>query len=257
MGIFNKLFGEKTEPAFAVLSREAKEALPVLPVLKRTGQYGMSGAHTTPFVLTNNKDTALHIAFTQDVDGVFYYLTDNDLQNPAIHSQFLKWKENIDVYVFEPYLPAKLNLLENMQGCIVFAAGYEHSAEKIFSASFLTTLCDSLKTDQLIISTPRRGLLMATSYQEEFMMLENFFYTHQDGWQNDTDGSEFITDMVFVANKTRILYAALPDFRINVYEKDGNYKISYSTTGELLEKDGNIHFQAMLERSKIDVIWPV
>lgn len=94
---------------------------------------------------------------------------------------------------------------------------------------------------------------MATSYHEDFKMLENFFFTHQDAWKDNADGGELITEMVFVANKCGILYALPPDFRINLYEKDGNYKILYSTTSDLLEQGEQINFQAMLDRNKINI----
>lgn len=256
MGILDKLWSKKTAPTPPVLSGADKETLPVLPLITRMDHLRTPGIYTIPFLQYHGDETALNIAFTQEAGGTLYYLTEKDLENPAINSQFLKWRENIDSYVFEPYLPQKLNLLENVQNRIVFAAGHYHSSEKILSAVSLTELCDILQTDQIIVSIPRRGLLMATSYDEDFMMLENFFFTHQDGWQNDNDGSEFITDLVFVANKTGIMYAATIDFRINLYEQQGRYKLSYSTTGELFEKDGAINFRAILERNKINVQLP-
>jgi hypothetical protein len=42
-------------------------------------------------------------------------------------------------------------------------------------------------------------------------------------------------------------------FRINLYERDGQFKLVYSTLDELFNENGQIDFQSIMERNKIPV----
>lgn len=150
MGIFDKILGKKQHTDIQPLNKEAKESLPVLPVIKRDDWQGLSTAHAIPFVVADGREIDLFIVFAQDTGDRLHYLSKDDLKNSAILAQYNKWHKNIDEYRYEPYMPETLNLISKVDGRIVFAAGHHHSGEKIFSTAFLTDLCDMLNTDEII-----------------------------------------------------------------------------------------------------------
>ena len=245
MGFFKKIFGKPTPETSPI----EKDKVPVYPMIKDARWQGTSLAVHYPFVkLGDNLDLA--IVFPQDAGDRFEYLTPHDLHNEAIKNNFEKWQSNIDQYPFEIESP------EQLKNRIIFASGQDHSAEKILSSAFLAEACRVLNTDKLIISTPRRRCLMITSYHEDFLMLETFFHLHFIAYREDDYGNEVITEMVFVADNKKVEYAVPLGFRINMYEKEGQRKLVYSTMDDLFDENDQINFQKVIEEKKIPVIYP-
>ncbi|MGE7776832.1 hypothetical protein ACQKLP_19090 [Chitinophaga sp. NPDC101104] len=246
MGFFKKLFG-KAEPDNPSATIE-KDRVPVFPMIKDARWQGVPHAVHHPFVKIGDQ-LELVIVFAQDAGDKFQYLTPKDLEDPSIKSNFEKWQQNIDDY------PHEFDLPESMAGRIIFDSGEDHSAEKILSPAFLAEACKALNTDQLIISTPRRRCLMITSYHETFLMLENFFWFHFLAWREEEYGNEVITEMVFTADAEKVRYAVPLGFRMNLYEKDGQRKLTYSTMDDLFDENGQINFQWIIEKNKVPVLY--
>ncbi|RAJ05485.1 hypothetical protein LX64_02643 [Chitinophaga skermanii] len=245
MGFLNKLFGKPGAPAIAV----EKDKVPVYPMIKDARWPGLAHAAFIPFVQTGDT-LELAIVFPQDAGDKFEYITQQDLQNEAIKVNFSQWQQNIDAYPFAIDWP------EPLRRRIFVTPEEDHAAEKILSPAFLAEACKLLKTDKLLISAPRRRFLMMTSYYEEFKNLELFFYYHFNDFKDDTSGCEIITDMIFVADAQQVQYAAPLSFRMNLYEKDGQMTLSYSSMEDLFDENGYINFQAIIEAKKIPVMWP-
>ena len=248
MGIFKKLFGKTPEPVKPVYSGVEKDKVPVYPMIKDARWQGMQHAVHYPFVKVG-ETLELAIVFPQDGGDRFEYITNADIENEAVRENFGKWQENINQY------PYKLEVSERLRKRVVFASGEDHSSEKILSAAFLAEACKTLNTDKLIISAPRRRCLMITSYYEEFAMLETFFHLHFIAWREDDYGNEPITEMVFVADAGKVQYAVPLGFRINMYEKDGQTKLVYSTMDDLFDENGQINFQQIIEKNKVAVLY--
>ncbi|QEC45241.1 hypothetical protein [Pseudobacter ginsenosidimutans] len=245
MGFFKKIFG-KSAPETAPIE---KDKVPVYPMIKDARWQGISLAVHLPFVkLGDNLDLA--IVFPQDAGDRFEYITPHDLQIEAIKNNFEKWQSNIDEYPYE------IEISEQLNRRVIFASGSDHSSEKILSSAFLAEACRVLNTDKLIISAPRRRCLMITSYYENFQMLETFFHLHFIAYREDDYGNEVITEMVFVSDNNKVQYAVPLGFRINMYEKDGQRKLVYSTMDDLFDENGQINFQNIIERNKIPVSYP-
>jgi hypothetical protein len=87
-------------------------------------------------------------------------------------------------------------------------------------------------------------------------MLENFFYFHFVAFREEDYGNEVITEMVFVADANKVEYAVPLGFRMNLYEKDGQRKLVYSTMDELFDEKGQVNFQKIIEKNKIPVTLP-
>jgi len=244
MGFFDKLF-KKNEPE-QVVQEISKAAVPVYPMIKNAEWKGMHLAKALPFLMVGDQ-LDLAVVFAQDAGDRFQYITEADLQQPDIAENFNQWKDNINEY------PYDIELGESFGNRIIFASGEDHSAEKILSAAFLAEACRALNTDKLVISIPRRRCLMLTSYHEDFNMLETFFYLHFIAWREEQYGNEPITEMIFLANKDKVEYAVPLGFRINLYEKDGQRLLSYSTMDELFDENEQINFQKIMEQNKIAV----
>ncbi|RFS26681.1 hypothetical protein DVR12_02520 [Chitinophaga silvatica] len=248
MGFLKKLFG-KSESNNPPAPDIEKDKVPVFPMIKDARWKGMPYAEYIPFVKWN--DTLdLALVFVQDAGDKFEYITKTDLENEAIRENFNKWQDNINNYPYE------FEVSEELNGRVIMAPGEDHSSEKILSPAFLAEACKRLKTDKIIISAPRRRCLMITSYHEDFLMLETFFYLHFIAFREEDYGNELITEMVFVADENKLQYAVPLGFRINLYEKDGQKRLSYSTSDDLFDENDQINFQKIIERNKIRVLLP-
>lgn len=248
MGFLKKLFG-KSETTTTKSPDLEKDKVPVYPMIKDARWKGMPYAVNYPFVKLNDT-TDLAIVFAQDAGDRFEYITKADIDNEAIKENFNKWQQNINNYPFE------IEGAEDLKDRIIMASGEDHSSEKILSPAFLVEACKKLNTDKIIISTPRRRCLMITSYHEDFLMLETFFYLHFVAFREESYGNELITEMVFVADANQLQYAVPLGFRINLYEKDGRKKLTYSTSDDLFDENDQINFQKIIERNKIPVQLP-
>ncbi|MBO9635728.1 MAG: hypothetical protein J7578_21670 [Chitinophagaceae bacterium] len=246
MGIFKKLFRKSSTP---VPQKIEKDKVPVYPMIKDARWKGTPYAMHYPFVQLGEA-LELAIVFAQDAGDKFEYLTKDDMLNEEINKNFHNWQENINHYPFE------IEIAEDLRNRVIFASGQDHSAEKILSAAFLAEACKVLNTDKLIISIPRRRCLMITSYHEDFLMLETFFHLHFIAYREEEYGNEVITEMVFVADKDKVQYAAPLGFRINMYEKDGQRKLVYSTMDDLFDQNDQINFQSIIEKNKIPIQLP-
>lgn len=247
MGLFKKLFGKSSAAGTPQIE---KDKVPVYPMIKDGRWNGLPHVRHLPFVKQHN-NLELAIVFAQDGGEQFIYVTETDLQQEAIQSNFEKWKHNIDQYPFE------MEISEKLDKRILFASGEDHASEKILSASFLEQACVALNTNRLLISIPRRRCLMITSYHENFATLETFFHLHFIAYREEEYGNEIITEMVFVANNKQVEYAVPLGFRMNLYEKEGQRKLVYSTTDELFDENNQINFQKIIERNKVPVILSV
>lgn len=145
------------------------------------------------------------------------------------------------------YLPPAL---ENR---LITTSGEDFSAEKILSPAFLAEACLALNTDKLVISIPSRRTIMIISYQEDFNLLEEFFWLHFRAWGNEEYGNEPITEMIFLANQHKVEYAVPLGFQLNLYEKDGQQVLSHATIDDLFHGSEQIDFQQIMERNKIAV----
>jgi hypothetical protein len=242
MSFFSKLFKkQEIEPATQEID---KAQIPIFPMIKSAEWRGITHATSLPFV-TIEGQLDLAIVFAQDAGESFQYITPPDLQKPGVQENYDKWQSNIDNY---PYEIALAEVLDNQ---IATASGEDHSAEKILSPAFLAEACEVLKTDKLLISIPRRRCLMLTSYYGDYKLLEDFFRLHFKAWREEDYGNEVITEMVFLADKDKVTHAVPLGFRINVYEKDGQFVLSYSTMEDIFEEGEQINFQNIMERKKI------
>ncbi|MGX5819497.1 hypothetical protein ACWKWU_14975 [Chitinophaga lutea] len=246
MGFFKNLFGKPSKPEPTPIE---KDKVAVYPMIKDARWQGTSHSVHYPFVKIGDTPD-LAIVFAQDAGDRFQYITPEDLANEAVKANFEKWQQNIDAYLYE------IELSDRYHQRIALASGEDHSAEKILSSAFLAEACQTLHTDKLIISAARRRCLAMTSYHEDFLMLESFFRLHFDIWRDEGYGNELITEMVFVADDKKVLFAVPLGFRINIYEKDGVYKLVYSTMDDLFDENGQINFQQIIEKNKIPVTYP-
>lgn len=246
MGFFDKLFKKQNPEQPSVKADINKAQVPVYPMLKSAEWQGINLVTSLPFVVIKG-ELHLAIVFPQDAGDRFEYITPRDLEQPGVPENYNQWQSNIDAYPYE------IVLSKSFDNRVATASGEDHSAEKILSPAFLAEACKALNTDKLVISAPRRRCLMITSYHEDFLLLEDFFRLHFSAWREDDYGNEPITEMVFLADKNKVTHAVPLGFRINVYEKDGNYKVSYSTMDDLFDENDQINFQHIMERNKVEV----
>jgi len=167
------------------------------------------------------------------------------MQNEEVKTQVNQWKNNIAAVDFELFSP------ESWHDRVYFNQPADFSNEKIFDPAFIAKACELLKTDKLIISIARRHRMQITNYYDDFQHLEDFFWSHFCIWRGENDlDDEVISEMVIVAEKNQITHIVPLGFRMNMYEKDGQRLLNYSTMDDFGDE---IDFQQIIEKNKIAV----
>mgnify|MGYP003575078070 CR=1 FL=1 len=157
-----------------------------------------------------------------------------------------EWQNNIKE------VESELFTAEELDGFIYFNEPGDYSNEKIFDPNFINAACEKLNTDKVIISISRRHMLQVTSFYNDFKDNEMFFWRHFSAWRNSDLPDEVITEYVLIGEKDKgIADIVLMGFRMNAYEKDGKYVLSYSVFDDGDSPIGDkIDFAEIIERRK-------
>ena len=238
MSIIKRLFGSKDRQAVIPDPHKTtadKQAYAVYPRIRNADWKNLETVYYQPL------GGDLVLTFVQDIDGRMEYITKEEaaLLEPVIHN----WKNNITA------VPFSLFSTDDWDGKVLFNEPGDFSNEKIFDPAFLQNACEQLKTDKLVISISRRYRTMLTSFHETFALLERFFYSHFTTWRDTELGGDAITEYVLLANTVLVTHIVPLGFRMNLYKKDGQKLLSYSTMDEIGD---TIDFQKIMEcRSQV------
>lgn len=249
MKLFKNLFGTKNNNTVnptkiqAENSIEEKLQFKVFPRIKNLQSQNFDIVYHRPL------GGDLTLTFVQDINDTITYV----LKSEADQLKHLidEWENNISQVGFDIFTTEEWN------GLIYFNEPGDYSNEKIFDINFVNTVCDQLNTDRVIFSISRRHRMQMTNYYNGFKDNENFFLKHFNVWRDRELLDEVISEYILVGERNKgILHIADLGFRMNMYERDGEYLLSYSVLDDGDNALGDkIDFEEIIEKRKEKFIY--
>lgn len=237
MGLLDKLFGTKKEVKPETENLD-KRGFKVYPCIKSAQWPHLAMFYNVPL------GGDLVLVFAQDINDRFHYLTKEEAEQREFQELLSCWRKNIQELSFDLFSPQSWN------NRVFFNQPGDFSNEKIFNPNFIKKACELLNTDKVVISISRRHRMQITSFYAEFLLMEDFLFSHFSIWRNSDLDDEVITEMVLIAEKDRITHIVPLGFRMNLYEKDGQRLLNYSAMDKIGDK---IDFQEIMEKNKIEI----
>ncbi len=249
MKLFKNLFGNKNNSTLiptknqAAYSIEEKLQFKVFPRIKNVQSQNFDTVYHRPL------GGDLTLTFVQDIKDIITYI----LKSEADQLKHLidDWENNISQVGFDIFTTEEGN------GLIYFNEPGDYSNEKIFDINFVNTVCDQLKTDKVIFSISRRHRMQMTNYHNDFKDHENFFLKHFNVWRDRTLPDEVISEYILVGERNKcILHIADLGFRMNMYERNGEFLLSYSVFDDRDNPlGGKTDFEEIIEKRKEKFIY--
>lgn len=157
----------------------------------------------------------------QDINDIITYILKSEAEQ--LKHLIDEWENNISHVEFDIFITEEWN------GLIYFNEPADYSNEKIFDINFVNTVCDQLNTDKVIFSISRRYRMQMTSYYNNFTDHEKFFLNHFNVWKDSALPDEAISEYILIGEKNKgVMCIADLGFRMNLFNKDGQYLLSYS-----------------------------
>jgi hypothetical protein len=197
MGIFDRIFGNGDTESDKRVEKEIEqiksgEIKKIYPILKPGDWVGIKAGAVRKTLLGTAENPELVIAYGYDAPTNFVFLMPQDLEgkdpNEIINDAF----KNLEDYNQDFELSTTLN------GRVLLASGQDFSSEKILCKNHMMRAHELLKTEELLVSIPRRRCMMITSRKEDRELLDLFVRLHKDAWSDDSYGNPPILDALFV-----------------------------------------------------------
>lgn len=240
MKLFKKIFGKNKQinSEQSVYTIEEKLQHKVYPRIKNTVSQNFDIVYHKPL------GGDLTLTFIQDINDTIVYIQKSEVDQ--LKHLIDEWRNNISEVEYD------LFTTEGWNGLIYFNEPGDYSNEKIFDLKFIDAVCDKLNTDKVIFSISRRHRMQVTNYYNDFKDNESFFWSHFQVWRDSELSDEVLTEYILVGEKNKgILNIAHLGFRMNMYEKEGQYLLSYSVYDDGDNHFGeNTNFSEIIERRK-------
>jgi len=244
MNIIKKLFGNKNnekqktkidEPEYTI---EEKLKHKVYPRIKNIESQNFDRVYHKPL------GGDLTLTFVQDINDRLTYIQKTEVEQ--LKHLINEWENNIKEVEYD------LFTTEEWNGLIYFNEPNDYSNEKIFDLEFVNSVCNTLNTDKVVFSISRRHRMQVTSYYNDFKDNESFFWKHFSIWRDSSLSDEVISEYVLVGEKGKgVTDIAHLGFRMNLYERDGQYLLSYSVFDDGDSPIGDkIDFADIIEKRK-------
>jgi len=249
MKLFKNLFGNKNENIVsktknqATYSIEEKLQFKVFPRIKNIHSQNLGTVYHRPL------GGDLVLTFVQDINDAMTYVLSSEADQ--LKHLIDEWEQNISQIEFDIFTT------EDWHEIVYFNEPGDYSNEKIFDINFVNTVCAQLKTDKVIFSISRRHRMQMISYYSTFKNHENFFLKHFDVWRDHELPDEIISEYILVGEQNRgIRYISDLGFRMNMYERNGEFLLSYSSFDDGANPLGDkIDFEEILEKRKVKFVY--
>ena len=197
MGLFKRVFGGGDKESDKKVEQEidrikSGEIHKIYPILKPGDWVGLRAGCVRQTLFGNPEAPKLVVGFGYDAPDNFIFLTHDDLETKDPNAILAEAYENLENY------PSEFETTETPNGQILTASGKDFSAEKILCASHMLKAHELLKTNELLVSIPRRRCMMVISKQAGQELQDTFHHLHNVTWNDDSYGNAPILNALYV-----------------------------------------------------------
>lgn len=197
MGLFKRVFGKEDPESDKRIEREIEqiksgEITKIYPILKPGNWVGVKAGALKQTILGTQENPELVIAFGYDAPTNFVFLTPKDIEGKDPNVLLQEAFDNLESYLQDFEVSATLN------NRVLLASGKDFSSEKILCKSHMMKAHELLKSNELLVSIPRRRCMMVTSKHENKELLNTFIRLHKDAWEDDSYGNPPIMYALFI-----------------------------------------------------------
>ncbi len=211
MGIFDKLFGKKTEKDQEIKISEKQmagfssdvdkiksgEITKIYPILKPGDWIGIKAKALRSTLIGTQEDPKLVIGFGYDAENSFIFLTYDDLAKRKIESILEEAYQNLEDY--------EVPINEVVPGKVAIIDGEDFCSEKILDKKFMRAMHQKLNSDKLLVSIPRRRCMMMSSEFEDEKIIDQFMSVHNSTWNDPSYGNALIINELFQVENGEIV----------------------------------------------------
>jgi len=197
MSLFKRIFGNGNKESDKQVEKdieqiESGKITKVYPILKPGDWVGIKAGAIKQTLIGTQEAPQLVVGFGYDTPSNFVFLMPRDLKNKDPNKILEEAYKNLDA------VSSEFEISEKLGGKVITASGNDFSAEKILSKNHMLKAHRLLKSDELLVSIPRRRCMMIVSKSVDKETLNIFVALHNNAWQDDTYGNPTIMNALFV-----------------------------------------------------------
>lgn len=197
MGVFKRILGKGNPELDKRIENEIEQIesgkiTKIYPILKSGDWVGIRYGAIKQTIIGTPENPELVVGFGYDTPTNFVFLTHKDLEGKDPNEAVKNAYSNLEEYNQEFEISSVLN------GKVLLASGKDFSSEKILCKNHMMAAHELLKSDELLVSIPRRRCMMITSKHEDKELFNTFIGLHKDAWNDDSYGNAPIIDALFV-----------------------------------------------------------
>jgi hypothetical protein len=197
MSLFKRIFGNGSNASDKQVEKDidqikSGEIKKIYPILKPGNWVGIKAGAIKQTLIGTQEEPELVIGFGYDTPSNFVFLMPKDLEGKDPN------KILNDAYSNLEEVQSRFEISETLGGKVLTASGNDFSAEKILSKRHMMKAQELLKSDELLVSIPRRRCMMITSKSVDIETLNVFIALHKNAWEDDSYGNAQIMDALFV-----------------------------------------------------------
>ncbi|MBC7865644.1 MAG: hypothetical protein IAF38_21900 [Bacteroidia bacterium] len=197
MGFLKRIFGKGNEQSEKNVEKEigqiqSGEINKIYPILKPGDWIGIKAGCLKQTLLGTKEEPQLVVGFGYDAPTNFIFLTQGDLKGKKPEEILNEAYKNLEDF------PSEFEISETEHGKFLTASGKDFSSEKILCKSHMLKAHELLKSNELLVSIPRRRCMMVISKTNDKEAYNTFVYLHNHAWEDDSYGNAPILNALFV-----------------------------------------------------------
>jgi hypothetical protein len=197
MSLFKRIFGNGGKESDKQVEKDIEQIKKgkiskIYPILKPGNWVGLQAGAIRQTIIGTQEEPQLVVGFGYDTPSNFVFLMPKDLDGKDPNKILNEAYSNLED------VQSHFEISEKLGGKVLTASGNDFSAEKILSKNHMMKAHELLKSEELIVSIPRRRCMMITSKSVDIETLNIFVALHKNAWEDDSYGNAQIMNALFV-----------------------------------------------------------
>ncbi|NME71583.1 hypothetical protein [Flammeovirga aprica] len=199
MSFLKRIFGQGTKESDEKVEKsleqiESGAVTKVYPILKASDWPGIEAGALKQTLFGTQEKPELVLGFGYNTADNFVFLMPKDLEGKDPQKILQDAYQNLEEVQVD---------FEESKG-MLFASGNDFSSEKILCESHMSKAHELLNAEELLVSIPRRTVMMIASKSAPEEIINPFLKMHAYTWQDDSYGNAPIINALFVVKNGTI-----------------------------------------------------